>query len=43
MNEVTVIEMDKVLDDLKLVDGLNKSLKFESNKEFAKSNEESEE
>lgn len=43
MSEETGIDMDKVLDDLKLVDGLNKSLKFESNKEFAKSDEESEE
>lgn len=43
MSEETGIDMDKVLDDLKLVDGLNKSLKFESNKEFAKSDKESEE
>lgn len=43
MSKETGIDMDKVLDDLKLVDGLNESLKFESNKEFAKSDEESEE
>lgn len=43
MSKETGIDMDKVLEDLKIVDGLNESLKFESNEEFAKSDEESEE
>lgn len=43
MSEDTEINMDKVLNDLQFIDGLNESLKFESNEEFAKSDEESEE
>lgn len=43
MSEETDIDMDKVLNDLKLVDSLNESLKFETNKEFAKDNKENEE
>lgn len=37
------IDIDKVLKDLKLIDELNDSLKFESNIDFAKGIKESEE
>lgn len=43
MSENTDIDMDKVLEDLKLVDSLNESLKFEANKEFAKESKENDE
>mgnify|MGYP000160046424 FL=1 len=43
MSKDTGVDMDKVLGDLKIIDELNESLKFESNEEFAKSDEESEE
>ena len=43
MSKDTGVDMDKVLGDLKIIDELNESLKFESNEEFAKSDEEREE
>ncbi len=43
MSESTDIDMKKVLDDLKLIDELDDSLRFESNKEFAVSDQEKEE
>ena len=40
MSEDADIDMDKVMEDLKLIDGLSESLHFESNKEFAKGDKE---
>lgn len=39
LSKETGIDMDKVLEDLKIIDGLDDSLKFESNEEFAKGGE----
>lgn len=39
LSKETGIDMDKVVEDLKIIDGLDDSLKFESNEEFAKGGE----